>query len=69
MSGPSNDNPSLDDLRKRIDALDANIVELLNQRAAVVVDIGRIKNAAGTPVYAPDREKQVIERIVRLSQG
>lgn len=69
MSDSAHSPGNLDGLRKRIDDLDSRIVELLNQRAAVVVDIGRVKNAAGAPVYSPDREKQVIERILRLSQG
>jgi chorismate mutase / prephenate dehydratase len=53
----------LQPLREKIDDLDHRIVELLNARARVVVDIGKIKRHAGTPVYAPDREKVVLERI------
>lgn len=60
---------NLDELRKQIDALDEKIVELLNQRAEIVVQVGRIKNADGTPVYAPDREKIVLDRIRRMNQG
>ncbi len=63
------DRMSLDELREQIDALDSQIVELLNRRAAVVVQVGHLKNASNTPVYAPDREKQVLERIIRLNQG
>ena len=69
MANDSPDNLSLAPLRERIDQLDAQIVELLNRRAEVVVHIGQIKNRSGTPVYAPDREKQVIDRVVALSQG
>ena len=50
-------------LRQQIDELDHRLVELLNARARIVVDIGKIKHQAGTPVYAPDREKIVLERI------
>ena len=53
----------LHELRQKIDELDLRIVELLNARARIVVDIGKIKHQAGTPVYAPDREKIVLERI------
>ncbi len=53
----------LNPLRKQIDELDHRIVELLNARARIVVDIGKIKHQSGTPVYAPDREKIVLERI------
>src|SRR4051794_8269795 len=53
----------LQPLREKIDELDHRIVELLNARARIVVDIGKIKHQSGTPVYAPDREKIVLERI------
>ena len=56
-------NDPLHPLRERIDELDHRIVELLNARARIVVDIGKIKHQAGTAVYAPDREKVVLERI------
>ncbi len=65
-----NDNPhDLDALRARIDELDRQIVELLNARAEVVVDIGKAKQASGGMVYAPDREKAVLDRIADLNAG
>ncbi|MBN2269262.1 MAG: prephenate dehydratase [Sedimentisphaerales bacterium] len=60
---------SLDDLRKKIDDLDCRLVELLNERARVVVEIGKLKDKTARPVYAPDREKQVFERIARANKG
>jgi len=57
------DNEPLSSLREKIDELDRRIVELINARARIVVDIGKIKHTTGTPVYAPDREKIVLERI------
>jgi chorismate mutase/prephenate dehydratase len=60
---------SLDDLRKRIDELDAQLVKLLNERAQVVVEIGKIKSQADRPIYAPDREKQVLDKVVKVNQG
>ena len=60
---------SLDELRKRIDALDAQLVQLLNERAEVVVQVGRLKNETDKPIYAPDREKQVFEKIERANAG
>jgi len=58
-------NPSdpLAPLRQQIDQLDRSIVELLNARARIVVEVGKIKHQSGTAVYAPDREKIVLERI------
>ncbi len=61
--------PDLASLRKQIDELDQNIVDLLNQRAKVVIAVGRAKQADGTPIYAPDREQAVLRRIEELNPG
>lgn len=60
---------TLDELRKQIDAVDQELVALLNRRAEIVVEVGRIKNAEGTPIYAPDREKAVFEKVCRANKG
>jgi chorismate mutase / prephenate dehydratase len=60
---------SLDQLRLRIDQIDAQIVELLNSRARVVVEIGKIKQSRGTPIYAPDREKAIFDKVRQLNRG
>jgi chorismate mutase/prephenate dehydratase len=59
----------LEPLRRRIDQLDAEIVALLNQRADVVVEIGHLKRQTNSPVYAPDREKSVLEKVRALNKG
>ena len=56
-------------LRAQIDELDRKIVDLLNQRAAVVVQVGKVKQQNNTPIYQPDREKEVIEKVRKLNQG
>lgn len=53
----------LAELRAQIDELDRRIVELLNARARIVVEIGKLKHQSGAAIYAPDREKIVLERI------
>lgn len=60
---------SLEDLRKRIDEIDGQLVQLLNERARVVVEVGKLKNADDTPIYAPHREKQVFDKIRKANQG
>jgi chorismate mutase/prephenate dehydratase len=60
---------NLDELRRRIDELDEQIVTLLNARAAAVVEIGRLKRATGAGVFAPDREREVLDRVAALSSG
>jgi len=69
-AGPTNpDNPSLEELRRRIDALDSQIVPLLNARAQIVVEVGKLKQQSGVPIYAPDREKAVLERVRTINKG
>ncbi len=60
---------TLDELRKQIDAIDEELVAILNRRAEIVVEIGRLKSAEGAPVYAPDREKAVLDKIRKANKG
>jgi chorismate mutase-like protein len=53
----------LDDLRRRIDALDERLVELLNERAACALQIGEIKQEQGLEIYQPDRESDVLNHV------
>jgi len=62
------ENP-LEPLRRQIDALDARLVEILNERAKVVVEIGKLKQQNNAPIYAPDREKAVLEKVRGLNKG
>jgi len=55
--------PSLDELRRDIDRVDEVIVRLLNERARVVCEIGRLKKMTGEHVYQPEREKQVLDHV------
>jgi chorismate mutase-like protein len=55
--------PTLDDLRHDIDRVDEVIVRLLNERARVVCEIGRLKKEQGVQIYQPDREKQVLAHV------
>jgi len=60
---------SLEELRKRIDELDSQLVQLLNERARVVVEIGKLKSKTDKPIYAPDREKEVLAKIAQVNKG
>jgi chorismate mutase/prephenate dehydratase len=60
---------TLDDLRERIDELDRKLVELLNERASLVVSVGNLKRHEGTPIYAPHREAEVLSRVLQASKG
>ncbi|MDP2168385.1 MAG: prephenate dehydratase [Thermodesulfovibrionales bacterium] len=56
-------------LRKKIDGIDAEILDALNRRSEVVLEIGRIKRDGNVRFYSPEREKQVIERLMSLNKG
>jgi chorismate mutase len=59
----------LAECRERIDEIDRRLVELLNQRSAVVEKIGRAKKAAELPIYEPKRESQVFDNITAHNSG
>ncbi len=56
-------------LRTQIDAIDARLVKLLNERTELVLEIGKIKRAAGGEIYAPDREEAVLRGIIAKNNG
>jgi len=55
--------------RKAIDKLDMQIVRLLNERTRHVLAIGEIKLKAGEEIYAPGRERSVLNRIAASITG
>ena len=59
----------LNDLRRRVDALDAQIVRLLNERAEVARQIGHVKEQDNAPVFKPAREAEVYAKVTGLNEG
>lgn len=55
--------------RKKIDELDRKLVELLSQRAQAAHEIGKLKRKAGMPIYEPDREQAVFEKVRSANPG
>jgi chorismate mutase / prephenate dehydratase len=55
--------------RKAIDRLDEQIVRLLNERTMHVLGIGEVKLKHGEEIYAPHRERAVLQRLARLNKG
>ncbi len=58
---------TLEDWRARIDDIDEAIVRLLNERARCATAIGRLKHEQGMPLYQPERERYVIDRVRALT--
>ena len=59
----------VNDLRRRIDQIDDQLMKLLNSRSACAVEIGRIKRQVGMAVYQPEREKWILDRVERNNPG
>src|SRR5258706_10696803 len=59
----------LQPLRQRIDVIDSEVLKLINERARLAQDVGRIKQAAGTPMYRPEREATVLRRLRAANAG
>lgn len=59
----------LSELRKRIDAVDREIVTRLNERVRLACEIGRIKAQTGQDFYVPSREELVFEKLQELNEG
>jgi len=59
----------LKSLRQAIDQVDARLITLLNERAQLAIDVGRIKHRAGAAVFRPEREIEVLQRTAASNAG
>jgi chorismate mutase len=55
--------------RRRIDAIDLEILALLNERARCAVEVGRDKQRLDLPAWAPEREAEILNRVVKANPG
>lgn len=61
--------PDLRDLRKKIDRLDREIMELLNSRSDLAKNIWKVKSKSGKPVYDPNREAAILKKLKKLNKN
>src|SRR3989344_9807 len=59
----------LKELRLNIDDVDDKILELLNKRASLVIDVGKIKLKGKRDFHAPEREKEIYQRLSSNNKG
>lgn len=57
------------ELRDRVNEVDKDLVRALNERASVVKEIMAMKAEAGTPVYDPKREEEILQRAMEYNEG
>jgi chorismate mutase len=55
--------PKVKELRKQIDEIDREMVELLDKRVEIVKEIGRLKRSRGTEIFDPEREMKVLDNV------
>jgi len=61
--------PTVAELRAQIDAINLDLIRLLNDRARLCVEVGRLKHSDGTPIYQPGRVREVIDRVLAQNTG
>jgi len=54
---------TLDEIRKKLDEIDDKLLELINERFKLVHMVGEIKNKNNEPIYRPEREKAILDRL------
>ncbi len=59
----------IDELRKKIDAIDDQLLKLFNERAKLAKEIGLTKKSLGLPIHVPSREQEILERLQRDNPG
>jgi len=60
---------NLEQLRAEIDGVDERILDLLRERAALVEQVGRLKEKSGESYYAPEREEALLQRLVAANRS
>ncbi len=60
---------NLDDIRKQIDSLDTELLDLLSRRADLVHEVGVVKKRDGLQIYAPEREDALLRRLIEKNNG
>ncbi len=56
-------------IREDIDRIDANLIELLNRRAALAQEVGRLKGRDQRPFFTPERERQIFDKLAQTNPG
>jgi chorismate mutase / prephenate dehydratase len=67
--GEASNDQDLTPLRDQIDAIDREMLDLVNRRAQLAAEVGRLKLATASPVYRPEREAEVLRSVVAANPG
>lgn len=59
----------IEELRRRVDEVDRDLVRALNERARIVQEIAAIKAGAGKPLFDPRREEEILQKVAGHNEG
>lgn len=59
----------IEELRKRVNEVDGELVRILNERARIVQELGAFKREAGVPLFDPRREEEILRRVAEINEG
>jgi len=59
----------LNELRNKLDSIDNQVLELINERMEVVHQVGVLKAQSGGAIYRPERERAIVDRLDGLNTG
>jgi chorismate mutase len=60
---------AMEEWRRRIDEIDRQLIQLLNERSQCALEIGKVKRQCNLAVYQPEREREVLENAERANDG
>ncbi|MBL1148590.1 MAG: prephenate dehydratase [Armatimonadetes bacterium] len=64
-----NDNTEITEIRRLIDEVDEELLRILNRRAELAIRAGELKRRDDRPYYTPEREREVFDRLAKISGG
>ncbi len=59
----------IEELRKRVNEVDCELVRILNERARIVQELSTHKLEAGVPLFDPKREEEILRKVADLNEG
>ena len=59
----------IEDWRTKIDEVDMKLLELFNERSRYALEIGKIKKRERLPVFSPERERKIFDRLIAANSG
>jgi len=60
---------SIEDWRRKIDAVDTALLQLLNLRASLALEVGKMKRKEGVSLRTPVREQEILRRVKKANPG